>query len=191
MNALDFFILVPVGYFAYKGFMKGFIQEFFGVAGLVIAIFATFNYMGPISGFLRPFADNVDNAVLISGVVIFFVTLAAVQVTAFWLERIFTYARLGIINAVSGAFFGGLKIALLISAILLLLAGFDRPNEDSRQNSLTYSTTITIAPAAFNIIATVYPQAVNFVETIEKSIKENNTLRSLPIFDKPEPESES
>lgn len=189
MNAIDFLIILPIGYFAYRGFMKGFIQEFFGVAGLIIAIFVTFNYMGPVSGFLRPFVNDVDNAVLVTGVVIFFITIAAVQVTAFWLERIFTYARLGIVNAVSGALFGGLKVALLISAILLLFAGFDRPREESRQNSLTYPTVITIAPTAFNLVASIYPQAVSFVETIEKSIRENNTLRTLPLFDKPESES--
>ncbi len=189
MNVLDFFILIPIGYFAYRGFMKGFIQEFFGVAGLVIAIFVTFNYMGPVSGFLRPFVDNADNAVLVTGVFIFFVTLVAVQVTAFWLERIFTYARLGIVNAVSGAAFGGVKVALLISAFLLLLAGFDKPDEDSRQNSMSYPIAITIAPTAFNLIASVFPQSVSFVETIEKTIRENNTLRTLPIFDKPESES--
>ncbi|TVR14791.1 MAG: CvpA family protein [Balneolaceae bacterium] len=189
MNAIDFLIVLPVGYFAYKGFMKGFIKEFFGFAGLIIAIFVTFNFMGPVSGFTRAFVQNTDSAVLVTGILIFFLTLAAVQVTAFWLDRVFTYARLGIVNAVSGALFGGLKMALLVSAMLLLFAGFDKPNEKNREGSLTYSTAITIAPAAFNLVASIYPQAVSFVETIEKSIRENNTLRSLPLFNKPESES--
>lgn len=189
MNAIDFLIVLPIGYFAYRGFMKGFIQEFFGVAGLVLAIFITFNYMGPVSGFTRAFVQNTDSAVLVTGIILFFLTLAVVQVTAFWLDRVFTYARLGVINAVSGALFGGLKMALLVSAMLLLFAGFDKPGQENRQGSLTYSTAITIAPTAFNVVASVYPQAVSFVETIEKSILENNTLRTLPLFDKPEPES--
>lgn len=186
MNLLDLIIVVPIGYYAYKGFMRGFVQEFFSVAGLVIAIYITFSYMGPISGFLRPFVKDFDKAALFTGIVIFFITLVAIKVTAMWLERTFTYARLGIVNAAFGALFGGLKSALLISAFMILLAGFDVPDDDARENSASYPIIITIAPAAFNLIATVYPQALNFVDTIEKTIKENNTLRTLPIFEKSE-----
>ncbi len=189
MNLIDLLIVLPIGYFAYKGFMKGFVKEFFGFAGLIIAVFVTFNFMGPVSGFSRAIVQDTDSAVLVTGIMLFFLTLAVVQVTAFWLDRVISYARLGVVNAVSGALFGGLKMALLVSAMLLLFAGFDRPNEKNREGSLTYSTAITIAPAAFNFVASVYPQAVSFVETIEKSIRENNTLRTLPLFDKPESES--
>ena len=184
MNLLDLFIILPIGYFAYRGFMSGFIKEFFGIAGLVLAIFVTFNYMGPIASFLAPFADDKDKATMIAGVVIFLLTLAVVKGVAIWMEKIFNLVSIGFINQIAGLLFGALKVALLVSAILLLLAGFNMPADETRTESTTYPVVIYLAPAAFDIVATIYPDAVDFVETIEKSIQESNTLRELPIFEK-------
>ena len=186
MNLLDAFIILPIGYFAYKGFLNGFIKEFFGIAGLVIAIFATFNYMGPVAGFLAPFAEDKDKATMIAGVTIFLFTLAVVIGVGFWLDKLFDVVSIGFINQIAGFFFGAFKTALFISAILLLLAGFNTPGKETRMESATYPKIIYLAPAAFDLVAGIYPDTRDFIDTIERSIRENNTLRELPIFDKSE-----
>ena len=58
------------------------------------------------------------------------------------------------------------------------------PNEETRSESYTYDTIIQVAPITFNMIATIYPDTVNFVDTIEKSIRENSTLKELSLFEK-------
>jgi membrane protein required for colicin V production len=184
MNLVDLFILFPIGYFTYRGFRNGFIQEFFSIAGIVIAVFVTFKYMKPVSGFARPFIENPDSAVIATGIVLFIITLAVIQVVAFWLETIFNVIRLNIINQFAGSVFGALKSAIVVSAALLLLAGFDVPEEENRNASATYPIVIYIAPAAYNAVATIWPGTEDFIQTIEKSIRESNTLRSLPIFEK-------
>ncbi len=184
MNLVDLFILVPIGYFAFRGFRNGFIQEFFSIAGIIIAVFVTFKYMKPISGFARPFMDNPDSAAIAAGIVIFIITLAMIQVVAYWLESIFNVIRLSLINQAAGSVFGAVKSAIVVSAVLLLLAGFDLPGEESRNASAAYPVVIYIAPAAYNVVAAIYPGTEDFVQTIEQSIRESNTLRSLPIFEK-------
>ncbi len=184
MNLVDLFILFPIGYFAFRGFRNGFIQEFFSIAGIIIAVFVTFKYMRPVSGFARPFIDNPDSAAIVAGIVIFIFTLAAIQMVAYWLESIFRVIRLSIINQAAGSVFGALKSAIVVSATLLLLAGFNLPGEESRKASTTYPIVIYIAPAAYNAVAILYPGTEDFIQTIEKSIRESNTLRSLPIFEK-------
>ncbi len=184
MNLLDVFIILPIGYFAYKGFMSGFIKEFFGIAGLILAIFVTFNFMGPIAGYLAPFAEDKDKATMIAGVVIFLFTLAIVKGVSIGMEKVFDLFSISFINQIAGFFFGALKTALIVSAILLLMAGFDTPGKDTRTESATYPTVILLAPAAFDLVATIYPGTLDFVDTIERSIQESNTLRELPIFDK-------
>jgi membrane protein required for colicin V production len=184
MNLADLFILFPIGYFAFRGFRNGFIREFFSIAGIIIAVFVTFKYMKPISGFARPFFENPDSSVIATGIVIFIVTLAVIQVTAFWLESIFYVIRLNFINQIAGSLFGALKSAIVVSAALLLLAGFDIPDEEHREASATYPIVIYIAPVTYNAVAAIYPDTEYFIETIEQSIRESNTLRSLPIFEK-------
>src|SRR5690625_7256715 len=76
--------------------------------------------------------------------------------------------------------FGALKSVILISAFLLLLTAISIPSENNRNSSLLYDHVIFAAPLAFDMIATIYPEADSFVQTIEKSLQENNPLRSLP-----------
>jgi hypothetical protein len=42
---------------------------------------------------------------------------------------------------------------------------------------------IYVAPAAFDFVASVVPGTENFIETIEKSIRDNNAIKNLPIFE--------
>ncbi len=189
MNFLDAIIILPIAYFGYRGFMNGFIKEFFGIAGIIIAVFVAFRYMGPVSGFVTPFVENTDNATIVTGILIFILILAVVQLAAHWLEEIFDYIRLSSINKLAGLLFGAAKSAIVVSAVLLLISGFNIPKENTRSESATYPTVIYLAPMAYNMIAIIYPGTENFVNTVEKSIRENNTLRTLPIFDKNEPDS--
>lgn len=189
MSTLDFFIVIPIAYFGYRGFMNGFIREFFGVAGIIIAVFVAFRYMGPVSGFLAPFVKEMDNATLITGTSLFILIMAVVQILIFWLEEVFKMVRLSAINMLAGLLFGAAKMAIIVSASLLLLSGFNIPQETKRSESAAYSSVIYLAPLTYNLIARIYPDTESFVNTIEKTIQENNTLRTLPIFDKNEPNS--
>lgn len=189
MNILDFFIIVPIAYFGYRGFMNGFIKEFFGIAGIILAVFVAFRYMDPVSGFLTPFVKNADNATLVTGILIFILVMVIVQAAAYWLEEVFDIIRLSIINQAAGLLFAAGKSAIVISAVLLLLSGFNIPQENTRSESVTYPSVIYLAPMAYNLVAAIYPDTENFIRTVEKSIRENNTLRTLPIFDKKDPDS--
>ncbi len=184
MNLLDLLILLPIAYFAYRGFVNGFIREVFVIIGLIVAVYVTFEFMRPISGFIAPYVENRDRATIITGITLFVVIVATVQLAAIALEKFFEMARIGILNKLAGFIFGGLKSAILISAILLLLAGIDIPSEDARTNSVSYPYVIYVAPATYDVVAKLFPGTEDFIETIERSIQENNTLRNLPIFEK-------
>ncbi|MDR9364648.1 MAG: CvpA family protein [Balneolaceae bacterium] len=183
MNFLDIIILLPIAYFAYKGFNRGFIKEIFGIVGIVLAVYITFEYMGTISGILAPYVENRDHSTIITGIISFVLIVAAVQITGFALERFIDVVQLGILNKIGGMIFAGLKTAILISGTLLLLAGLGVPSEESASKSVSYPVVIYVAPAAFNVVATLVPGTENFIQTIERTIQENNTLRELPIFE--------
>ncbi|NBB77280.1 MAG: CvpA family protein [Bacteroidetes bacterium] len=183
MNYLDIIILIPVAYLAYRGFVNGLVREVFGIVGMILAVFLTFEYMKPVAEFLSPFFDLTDQSILITGIVIFVMVIIVVQLMAWLLERLFKLIRLGVVNKFAGFLFASLKGAIIISAILLLLAGINVPGEETREQSKMYPIVIYVAPAAYDMVASVYPGAKDFIETIERTIEENNSIRQLPIFE--------
>ncbi len=184
MNILDLIIIFLLVLFAIQGFRSGFIKQFFGIAGIIVAVFLTFKYMGAAAPLLYSFIDHPDYAAITAGIIIFIISLTIIQLIAFWLEEILKMVRVNLINRLAGVIFGALKTLIAISAILLLLAGFDFPDESARENSATYSAVIKVAPAVFDVVAAVYPETIDFIDEVEKSIQEHNTLRELPIFER-------
>lgn len=183
MNLIDLFILGPIAYFAYKGFVSGFIKEVLGIIGIILAIYITFEYMKPVSAIFAPLFENPDYATIAAGILLFISTVAVVQFIAFSTKKFLELLKINFINRLAGLCFGVLKSGIVVSAILLLLAGFNLPGEEARENSLSYPFVIFVAPAAFDVIATIIPEAENFIVTIEQAIEENNPIRTLPIFD--------
>lgn len=183
VNLVDIFIIVFILYFCLRGYWSGFVKQVFGIAAIIIAVFVTFRYMSPASGLFSSFIQNPDHATILAGAIIFILSLSLIQLAGYWLEKALKLVKINFINRLAGMFFGGLNAAILASALLLLLAGFNLPNKETRSESYTYDTIILVAPVTFNMIATIYPNTVNFMETIEKSIRENNTLRELSLFE--------
>ena len=184
MNFLDLIILLPIAFVAYRGFVNGFIKEVFGIIGIVLAVYVTFEYMGTVSGIFAPYVENRDRATIVTGFVLFFLVIALVHFVGIALEKFLEAAHLGIINQLVGMTFGALKMAIFISAILLLLAGIGIPSEENRSNSATYPIVISVAPITFDIVASIVPGTEDFIQTIERTIRDNSSIRDLPIFEK-------
>ncbi len=184
MNLIDLFIIIFILFFCFRGYWSGFVKQIFGIAAIIIAVFATFRYMSPASELLTSFIDNPDHATIVAGVLIFLICLSLIQLAGYGLEKMLKLVKINFINRLAGMLFGGLYAAIIASTFLLLLAGFNMPNEETRTESYTYDAIIQVAPITFNMIATIYPDTVDFMDTIEKSIRENSTLKELSLFEK-------
>ncbi|MDX1618292.1 MAG: CvpA family protein [Balneolaceae bacterium] len=184
MNLLDLLIVIPLFYFSYRGFVNGIIKEVLSIVGIMLAVFLTFEYMDPVSILVRPFfEDNASFVPFVSGGILFIGTVAAVQLVAFLSKKFLEAINLNFINRLSGMAFGFLKSGILVSAILLLLAGFNLPSERARDNSIAYSSIIYLAPLTYDLVATIYPGAENFTDTIQNTLDKNNPIQNFPILD--------
>lgn len=183
MNILDIIILLPIAYFGWRGFMNGFIKEILSIAGIVIAVFLTFEYMADVSRMFRPIFSNGNQATIAAGIFIFILTVALAQLIAYAIGKFLELININFINKLVGLIFGTLKSGIIVSAFLLLLAGFNLPGETSRNESVSYPYVIYLAPIVFDLVSSVYPGAENFIDTIEKTLEENNPIRNLPLFE--------
>ena len=184
MNLLDLLILLPLLYFGYKGFVNGLIHEVLSIVGIILAVFLTFEYMDAMNSLIGPMFDGNDSYIpFISGAILFVGTIGAVQLIAHLSKKLLEAIKLNFINRLAGTAFGVLKSGIIVSALLLLLAGFNLPSEQARQESMTYSTIVYLAPLAYDGVATVYPGAENFSDTIRNTLEEYNPINNFPTLD--------
>jgi len=184
MNLLDFLILIPLAYFCYRGFMNGIIQEVLSIIGIILGVFFTFQYMDPVSTMISPlFEEKASVVPFVSAIFIFVGTLLVVNVAAYMSKKFLEAIHLNFINRLAGAAFGILKSGIVISAILLILAGFSIPSQQTRQESVSYSYVIYLAPWAYDSVAAVFPGAEDFTATVKKTLEQYNPIENFPILE--------
>ena len=182
MNILDLLILLPVAYFAYRGFKNGLIHEVLGIVAIILAVFLTFQYMEPASAWLHPFfEENAGYLPFVAAMIIFLGTLVLINVIAIAGRKVLQTVNLNFINRLAGLAFGALKCGIIISALLLVIAGFNLPPEKVRTESSAYPYVIQLAPWAYDAVASVYPGAEDFINTVQKTIDEHNPIENFPI----------
>lgn len=185
MNILDFLIVLPLAYFCYRGFINGFIKEVLSIVGIILAVFLTFQYMEPVGEFISPFFEPKSSLVpFASGLLIFISTLSVVHLIAFMSRKFLETIKLNFINRVSGAAFGFLKSGIVISATLLILAGFNIPSDEVRKDSATYSPILHVAPWAYDAVASIYPGAKDFTATVRNTLENYNPIENFPFLEK-------
>lgn len=184
MNLLDFLILLPIAFFCYRGFVNGIIKEVLSIVGIIVGVFLTFQYMDPVGEAISPFfKEGASFVPFISAIIIFIGTLVVVHLVAYLSKKFLETIKLNFANRLAGAAFGFLKSGIVISALLLILAGFSMPSQETRQESATYTYIIYLAPWAYDTVALVYPGADNFSTTIQKALEQYNPIENFPILE--------
>ncbi len=151
MNALDFILIVPLLFMAYRGYSKGLIISLATLAALVLGIWAGIRFSGAASGFVGRII-HVDEKFLpaMTFMVIFILILVVVHLFGKMLEKLADIAALGWINKLLGGLFGIAKAVLLLSVLLYLITTFDR-NEKlitpaTKEKSFLYKPIASLVP---------------------------------------------
>ena len=183
MEIIDFIIAVPLLYFAYKGAMNGIVKEILSIVGIILAVFLTFRYMDALSILIEPFFEDAAAYIpFLSATVLFIGTLSIIALIAYLTKELLKTVKLNAVNRVLGAAFGILKSGMVISTVLLLMAGFNIPKEEVRDKSLLYPYIIYLGPWAYNAIAIIYPGAKGFSENLRENLSKYNPVDNLPFL---------
>ncbi|MCH2449307.1 MAG: CvpA family protein [Gracilimonas sp.] len=183
MLILDLIIGIPLLYFGYKGAVNGLVKEVLNIVGIILAIFLTFNYLDAFTGLIAPiFEEGASYIPFISGGILFIGTLGVVALVAYATKELLKAVKLSMVNRILGGAFGALKSGLVVSAVLLLLAGFNVPSDEAREESYLYPAVIYLAPLTYNAVALVYPGAENYSQTLKENIGEYNPLENIPFL---------
>ena len=125
MNYLDIIMGSLILFGAVKGFFKGFIIEAASIVALIVGILGALLFASTIGDLLSTYFDF--DTIPPTGIIfalIFIVIIISINLLAKLLTKVIKMAALGLINRIFGSLFGGLKFAIVLSALLLLLDQF-------------------------------------------------------------------
>jgi len=157
MNVIDIVILIPLAFFAYRGFTKGFFISIAMLAGLIIGLYAAINFSELMADFLTNKMNLASNNIkFIAYITTFLLVVVLVYLLGQFLSGIAKTAGLGLVNRLGGAALGIVKGLIIVSAFLLFLAKID-PNarlvsQKIRDESISFKPVLSITPAIYPVL---------------------------------------
>ena len=151
MSIIDVIIGALILYGAVKGFFKGFFVEVASLLALLVGAYGAVHFSNYSAEILLNNFDWSEKSTNITAFAVTFVTIVAVIFLAGKaLTKIADFAALGLLNKLLGALFGGAKIALIISVLLLIFSTLNKTipfvSNDEINASLLYIPVKSLAP---------------------------------------------
>ena len=151
MNILDIILLIPIAWFAYRGFTRGFIIELVSLIALVAGIFLAIHFSWFAAEFLADhFSMEGKTLSIVSFILTFLVVVIIVYAVGKLLDGLVNIIFLGFVNKIFGLAFGILKAAVFLSLALMILNTFDEDEtlitRDVKENSLLYKPVASVVP---------------------------------------------
>ena len=151
MNFLDIILLVPLIWFAYRGFSRGFVIELASLVALIAGIWAAIHFSFFASDVLaNDLGMGPKYLSIASFIVTFIVVVIIVYLIGKIIEKFIDILALGFFNKLAGLAFGVVKAAFLLSIIILVINSFDDDmsviKPGMREKSMLYDPIEKFAP---------------------------------------------
>jgi membrane protein required for colicin V production len=126
MNYLDIISALLLAWFAYNGYRKGLIVEVASLAALILGVYAALYFSDVTANFLvEYFSMSTKYLSIIAFILTFLMVVITVVFVGRVVEKFVDLLLLGFLNKLTGAVFGILKGALIISLLIWIFNFFD------------------------------------------------------------------
>jgi len=157
MSFVDIILGLLLSYGLYKGFKNGIFVELASLVALIAGIFGAIHFSYIAGNYIGQRVNWDERTISITAFIITFIAIVIlVKYVGRLLTKIADFAMLGLINKIAGALFGGLKIAVILGAVLIF---FERINSsvelvknETVQNSKLYAPIKEIGAFVFNAV---------------------------------------
>lgn len=154
MGIFDIIIAVILVFGFIRGLMKGLFVEVASLAALVAGVYGAIHFSHFVGDFLKEKLSWSEQYITLAS---FAITFAIIVLAISLLGKLFTkladFAYLGWINKILGGVFGTLKLALILSVVLLVFDKFNNTipfvNEAEKEKSILYEPVRKLAPMLF------------------------------------------
>ncbi|NVO19456.1 MAG: CvpA family protein [Bacteroidetes bacterium] len=175
MNTLDIIMLIPLAYFAYRGFSKGFIITLAMLAGLLLGLYAAIHLSEYTSNLLQnDLHFHSTNIRWIAYLLTFITVIVLVYLLGQFLTGIVKTTGLGLLNRIAGLLLGIAKGVLIVSAFLVLFGKIDPKSylisSELKKGSVLYKPLSSIAME-------IYPVMEKYSEKAKEMILGNEQTK--------------
>jgi len=151
MNYLDIILSIPLLWGLYKGLTRGIIKELASLLVLILGIYGAVHFSEQLLPTLQE-NTSIDDSFLpiVAFAAAFIVIILLVRLLVLILDKIIKLVALGMISRLLGGVFGALKMAVIISTLLLVFNTLDYHLElipdEQKKNSLLYQPISEVVP---------------------------------------------
>lgn len=172
LSALDWLIIIILFGGLIRGYVVGAARQVASLIGLLVAFLFSVEFMGLVGrevvsalGVSNSFAPLVGFTVLFLGIYILFLVLSRL------VEQVLDTLSLSFLNRAAGSAVGGVKAALLLSLLFLVLTGMEVPDQDTRRESTLYSPIAQLLPKTIEATQEWFPAAQEAAEELGRHVR--------------------
>ena len=152
MNYLDIILAIPLLWGLYKGISRGIIKELCSLIALILGIYGAVHFAQYIQPYLKEeFSIESSFSPIFSFAITFIGIVLLVKLIGIIIDKIVKMVALGMISRLLGGVFGILKVAFILSSILLIINTFEYHLHlipiDQKKSSLLYKPISNIVPS--------------------------------------------
>ena len=154
MSTVDIILAALLLFGLIRGFIKGLFVEISSLVALALGLYGAIHFSYFLADFLKDRLSSPENYIQIMAFAgTFVIIVILISMAGKLLTKLADAAALGIVNKVFGAAFGLLKIALILSVVLIVFEKLNRTlpfvSKETMENSLLYKPVKRFAPAIF------------------------------------------
>lgn len=166
MNYIDVFLAVLLVIAAIHGFRKGFIIELASLAALILGIWGGVKFSDWTAKFITDTTGfHSKYLTVIAFIITFIVIVLVIHLLANVLDKTIKAVALGFLNRLAGIIFGVLKVAVILSILLILFDSVDQNMhilpEKQKAESKMYKPMRDLVPTLFPFIKLWKPEDWN------------------------------
>lgn len=137
-----------------RGLMKGLFVEVASLVALIAGVYGAIHFSNFAADFLMERVDWNEKTINITAFAITFVIIVLViSLAGKALTKLADFAALGFLNKLLGALFGGLKIAVILSVVLMIFANLNKTipfvSDEEIEDSVLYEPVKSLVPMVF------------------------------------------
>ena len=170
MRPLDFILIIPLLYAAYRGYKKGFLIEVVNILAFLVAVIGGLKFLDWGVQSLEPIIGKHNNYIpFIAFVSLFFIIIIGVSFLGKKLKNILDVTILGTVDSAIGGLVGMFKVAFALSLIMWIMdeANVNLPIRYT-QGSILYPLVLDYSPVVIDWISSLLPFAKNLVQSIKE-----------------------
>jgi membrane protein required for colicin V production len=170
MSVIDIVLAALLLFGLVRGFMKGFFVEVASLVALIAGVYGAIHFSDFAATFLQDKTEWNEKTINITAFAITFVVIVLIIALAGKaLTKLADFAALGIVNKILGGVFGGLKIGLILSVILIVFDSLNNTlpftSKEDLEDAVLYEPVKSLAPA-------IFPSILNKKEILEEELFE-------------------